>query len=136
MSLQGSAIPLIGRILMCPLFLASGYGKATRFDATVAYITSAGMPMPTVAAIIAIVVEILGPLCLIFGFKVRIVAWIMALYSVAAACYFHKFWAVPPEQYAGQFNNFFKNVAIAGGLLYIAAFGAGPNSIDQRSEKG
>lgn len=135
MSLQGNAIPLIARVLMCPLFLASGYGKATRFDATVAYITSAGMPLPTVAAVVAIVVEILGPLCLIFGFKARIAAWVMALYTVAAAFYFHKFWAVPPEQYMGQFNNFFKNVAIAGGLLYIAAFGAGPYSVDERRER-
>lgn len=118
---------LIGRILIATLFIPAGFGKLMGFSGTVGYITSAGLPLPEIAAVIAIVVELGLGIALLVGFKTRWVALVMAIFTVATALFFHKFWAD-----ATQNIQFFKNMAIAGGLLSFAAFGAGRLSIDKR----
>jgi putative oxidoreductase len=118
---------LIGRILIATLFIPAGFTKLMGFSGTVGYITSAGLPLPEIAAVIAIVVELGLGIALLIGFKTRWVALIMAIFTVATALFFHKFWAD-----ATQNIQFFKNMAIAGGLLSFAAFGAGRLSIDKR----
>ncbi|WP_426388962.1 DoxX family protein [Variovorax sp. R-27] len=118
---------LIGRILIATLFIPAGFSKLMGFSGTVGYITSAGLPLPEIAAVIAIIVELGLGIALLVGFKTRWVALIMAIFTVATALFFHKFWAD-----ATQNIQFFKNMAIAGGLLSFAAFGAGRFSIDKR----
>jgi putative oxidoreductase len=118
---------LIGRILIATLFIPAGFSKLMGFSGTVGYITSAGLPLPEIAAVIAIIVELGLGIALLIGFKTRWVALIMAIFTVATALFFHKFWAD-----ATQNIQFFKNMAIAGGLLSFAAFGAGRLSIDKR----
>ncbi|WP_309638216.1 DoxX family protein [Methylibium sp.] len=123
--------PLIGRLLIALLFIPAGISKLTGFAGTVGYIASKGLPMPTVAAVIAVVVELGLGLALLVGFKARWAALGLALFTLAAGVLFHNFWAVPPEQVMAQQINFFKNLAIVGGLLFIVAFGAGPKAIDK-----
>ncbi|MDN6886850.1 DoxX family protein [Variovorax sp. CAN2819] len=118
---------LIGRILIATLFIPAGFGKLMGFSGTVGYITSAGLPLPEVAAVIAIVVELGLGIALLLGFKTRLVAFLMAIFTIATALFFHKFWAD-----ASQNIQFFKNMAIAGGLFSFAAFGPGRLSIDRR----
>lgn len=125
-------LALIGRILVAYLFIPAGIGKLMGFGGTVGYITSAGLPMPEVAAVIAIVVELGLGIALLLGFKTRWTAVAMAIFTVATALFFHKYWAVPDAMKMMQQINFNKNIAIAGGLLAIAAFGAGRFSIDKR----
>ncbi len=119
---------LLGRILIAAIFLWSGFGKVMNFDGTVAYIASAGLPAPYAAAIVAIVVEVIGGLCVLVGFQARFSALVVAIFSVAAAFSFHSDFADPMQKV-----NFFKNLAIAGGLLQIVASGPGGISIDRRS---
>lgn len=123
-SLEGLA-PLAARFLIAPLFLLSGLNKLGSAEATIAWIDAAGLPFATLGYIAAVVVEIFGSLALIAGFKTRYVAAIMALFTVAAALAFHNQLG---DQ--NQFIHFFKNIAIAGGLLQIVAFGAGRFSLD------
>jgi putative oxidoreductase len=99
-----------------------------KFDGTVDYIASTGLPMAYAGAIVAIIVEVIGGLCILFGFQTRFAALVVAIFSVAAAFAFHSNFADPMQKI-----NFFKNLAIAGGLLQIFAFGAGPISIDRRN---
>ncbi len=122
---------LLGRILIALLFVPSGFGKITGFEGTVGYIASKGLPLPQVGAIIAIAVELGLGLLLLVGWKARWAALIMAIFTVAAAIFFHNYWAVPPEQVMGNRINFFKNLAISGGLLFIYAFGPGRLSVDK-----
>jgi len=124
--------PLLGRILIALLFIPAGIGKLKGFEGTVQYIAAQGLPLPQVGAVVAIVVEVLVALALLVGFKGRIAALILALFTLAAAFCFHQFWAAAPEQATMQSINFFKNMAIAGGLLFAATFGPGPFSIDAR----
>jgi putative oxidoreductase len=123
-------LPALGRVLIAVLFLLSGLNKIASPAATQAYIASAGLPLPFLGYIAAIIVEVGGSILLILGFQTRIVALVMALFTIAAALSFHNNFG---DQ--NQMINFLKNVAITGGLLQIVAFGAGALSIDGRSGK-
>lgn len=121
-------LALVGRILIAALFIPAGFGKLMGFAGTVGYITkAAGLPLPEVAAAIAIAVELGLGIALLVGFKTRWTALIMAIFTVATGLFFHKFWID-----ATQNTQFFKNMAIAGGMLAFAAFGAGRFSIDKK----
>jgi putative oxidoreductase len=124
--------PLLGRILIALLFIPAGINKITGFGGTVGYIASKGLPLPQVAAAGTIVVEVVVGLALLVGFKARYAALILAAFTIAASVIFHNFWAVPEAQKMMQQLMFTKNFAIVGGLLFIAAFGAGPLSVDNR----
>lgn len=125
MNLQSSFLPAAARLLLAPLFLVSGFGKLAAPAATKAYIVSAGLPLPDVAYLIAVLVEVGLGLALLVGFRTRLVAALMAAFTVATAFAFHADFA---DQ--GQMIHFLKNVAIAGGLLQVAAYGAGDFALD------
>ena len=128
-------LTLVGRLLLALLFLPAGIGKIIGFAGTVGYITSAGLPMPAVAAVIALTVEIVGGLALISGFGTRIAALVLAVFTLVASVFFHNYWAVPADQQFVQQLLFFKNIAVAGGLLVLAAWGAGGWSVDARGKE-
>lgn len=124
--------PLVGRVMLAALFIPSGFSKLGGFEGTVGYIASKGLPLPQLGAIAAIVVELLVALALLLGWRARWAALILALFTLAAAIFFHDYWAVPADQKMMQSINFWKNVAIAGGLLFVAAHGPGPYALDAR----
>jgi len=121
-------IPLTGRILISVPFIMSGLSKLTAHQSIVAYINSVGLPLPQLGWIIAVVVELGGGALLLLGYRARLVALVMAIFALATAFFFHSNFA---EQ--NQMINFLKNVMLAGGLLQIVYFGAGPLSFDARS---
>ncbi|MFW5329225.1 DoxX family protein [Hydrogenophaga sp. ZJX-1] len=123
---------LLSRLLLAALFLPAGIAKITGFAGTVGYIASVGLPMPTVAAAVAIAVEVLGGLALIVGFGTRWAALALALFTLGASFFFHNYWAMPAEQQMMQQLMFMKNIGVTGGLLALAAFGAGAFSLDAR----
>ena len=128
-------LALLGRLLIALLFLPSGLQKITGFAGTMGYIASKGVPFPMLCALIAIAFEVLGSLALIAGFQTRWAALGMAVFTFVICFIFHNFWAVPAEQVMMQQINFFKNMAVVGGLLSIAAWGAGAWSLDARAGK-
>jgi len=123
--------PLAGRVMMAALFMPSGFSKLAGFQGTVGYIASKGLPLPQLGAVAAIGVELLVAAALLLGWRTRWAALILMLFTLAAAVLFHDYWAVPPEQKMMQAINFWKNVAIAGGLLFVAAHGPGPYAVDR-----
>ncbi|MGN8000551.1 DoxX family protein [Sphingomonas sp. 22176] len=122
-----SALPLVGRIGIAAIFLLSGLSKLAAPTATIGYIASSGLPLPQLGFAIALLIELGGSIALILGYRTRIVAAILAAFSVATALAFHS--ALGDQN---QFIHFFKNIAMAGGLLQVVAFGAGGWSLDAR----
>ena len=120
-----TAAPVVGRALISALFLLSGFSKLAAPTMIIGYIQSVGLPLPTVAFVLSAFIEIVGGLMLLVGFHTRIVASILFLFTLATAVFFHRNFA---DQ--DQFIHFFKNVAIAGGLLHVVAFGGGRASLD------
>jgi len=125
-------LTLVGRILLAVLFLPAGIGKLTDFAGTVGYIASVGLPLPQVAAAIALIVEIVGGVALIVGFNTRFAALALAVFTLVASIFFHNYWALPADQQMIPQLMFFKNIAVIGGLLTLAAWGAGNWSLDAR----
>src|SRR5690606_9668576 len=77
------------RLAIVALFLPAGLSKITGFAGTVGYIESVGLPAPTLAAIIAIIVEVGGALALIVGYRTRLVALVVAVFTAVASFTFH-----------------------------------------------
>jgi putative oxidoreductase len=123
---------LIGRLLLALLFLPAGISKIGGFAGTVGYIASKGLPLPQVGAGLAIVIEIGAALALIVGWQTRWAAVLLAVFTLAATVFFHNFWAMPAEQVMMQQLMFYKNIAVIGGLLTLAAWGAGAWSVDAK----
>ena len=130
-SLQ-NPLALVGRLLLALLFLPAGISKIGGFAGTVGYIASKGLPMPSVAAVIAIIVEVVGAVALIAGFGTRWAALALAGFTFIATFLSHNFWALPAGQVMMQQLMFFKNIAVVGGLLVLAAHGAGAWSVDAK----
>ena len=128
-SLQ-NPLSLIGRILLALLFVPSGFSKIGGFAGTVGYIASKGVPLPELAAAAAVGVELGLGLLLLIGWQTRWAALGIAVFTVVITFIFHNFWSVPAEQVMAQQQNFFKNMAAVGGLLTVAAWGAGAWSVD------
>jgi len=124
--------PLVARLLMVALFLPAGLNKISGFEGTVGYIASVGLPLATAGAVLAIVIEIVGPLLLLVGLQTRWAALVLAGFTVLATVLFHNFWAMPAEQQFVQQLMFFKNLGVVGGLLALAGLGAGAWSLDAR----
>ena len=128
--------PLVGRILIAFIFIFAGFGKVTGFGGTVGYIASKGMPLPEVAAIAAIMIELGGGILLAIGLKARWAAAAMFLFTGLTAVIFHNFWAASPDQVQNQMIHFMKNISMMGGLLYVVVHGSGPISVGRENKTG
>jgi putative oxidoreductase len=131
-------ILLLGRLAIGWLYLPSGFGKLTGIpgpglEGFGKYLTSKGLPGPGIGwAAVAAAIEFLASAAIILGIQTRLAAALLVAFTIIAAFLGHPFWAAAADQYQNQYNHFFKDLAIAGGLLYIFVRGAGPISIDRR----
>ena len=122
---------LAARLLLAWMFLHSGIGKITNSAGAMKYMASKGMPLLEPLLVGAIVIEVIGGLMLVVGWKTRLAAWAIFGFVILASVIFHNFWAVPAEQAYMQTILFNKNLAIMGGLLYVALMGPGKLSLDK-----
>jgi putative oxidoreductase len=125
------AVATAGRVLLAALFLVSGIQKVTAPAMIQGYIASAGLPFPPLVYAITIAIEVGAGALLLAGLWTRQAAWILAAFTVGAAFIFHHALGDP-----NQFVHFAKNLAIAGGLLHIAAVGGGAFSLDAYTPEG
>ena len=132
-SLQ-NPLSLIGRVLLALLFIPAGFGKLVGFAGTVAYIASKGVPLPELAAAAAVGVELGRGMLLLIGWQTHWAALGIAFFTFVISFIFHNFWGVPADQVVQQQQAFFKNIAVVGGLLTVAAWGAGAWSFDGKRD--
>ncbi len=108
-----------GRALLGVLFVVSGIFKIGGFAGVAAWMASAGLPFASVLLALTIAVEVGGGLTLLTGWNARWGALVLALFLVPVTLVFHPFWSADAANYQNQFNNFFKNVSILGGMLVV-----------------
>lgn len=122
-----SSLPLIGRLLMAVIFVFSAVGKMGAPAMTKGYIAAMGLPFPDLLFVLSIVVELGGGLLLAVGLGTRTTALGLAAFSIVTGLVFHH--AISDQN---EMFHLLKNLAMAGGLLQVAAFGAGAFSLDAR----
>jgi putative oxidoreductase len=128
--LAADAGSLAARLALGALFVPAGYGKIAGFAGAAGYIASQGVPLPQVAAALAVVIELGLGLALVAGLRTRWAALGLAAFVVAITPIFHAYWSMPPAQAGMQAIMFWKNVGIVGGLLLLASTGGGRWSLD------
>ena len=124
---------LLGRAFICWIFLYSSFSQATEFAPNVSHVASAGMPFPQLAIMTSIAIQAICGLGILFGFRIRIMAWIMFAFLIPTTIVLHKFWGLPSPHL--QEIQFFKNMAIMGGLLLATQSHAGAYSVDALLER-
>jgi putative oxidoreductase len=121
-------VPL-ARLLMSSLFVWDGVLQLRNPAGTIRYFTSVHVPVPDVAVWVSIAIHLLGGLALLVGLKTRWAAALLAILCLGTAFGVH----LPIGDQANMIN-FYKNLAMTGGLLYVVAYGAGGMSVDQQTK--
>lgn len=118
---------LVGRALLSILFIVAGFSKLTAISGTAGWFGSIGLPLPTVTAVVVGLVELIGGLAILIGFKTRIAAIVLAVFTLAATAIAHLDFADQMQVLLLQ-----KNLGLVGGFLLLAVIGAGSISVDGR----
>lgn len=124
---------LLGRILLMLLFISSGWGKLMDYSGTSGYMTAVGAPLPQLAAIVAIVMELGVGVALVLGVFTRPLALLMALFILGTAILGHPFWNMEGAERLMNLTQFQKNLSIVGGLLLLAVTGPGRFALQPRN---
>ncbi len=121
----------LGRLCISTLFILAGVGKFLDYEGTASYMSSKGFTMIPFFLVGAALIEIIGGILLLFGYKTKIAAALLLLFLLPTTLIFHDFWmaaTLPAKQI--QLSEFLKNLAIFGGLLYVLGSGSGKYSVD------
>jgi putative oxidoreductase len=121
---------LLGRVLLALMFVLSGVGKLTDVGGTAAFIASAGLPLASAIAVLVGVFELVAGLALAVGWRARLAALSLGVFTLLASAIFHAYWSAPAEAQLIQQLMFMKNLSVAGGMFFVAAAGAGRLSLD------
>jgi len=118
-------LDLVARILISALFLLNGVFKISNYDGTIGWME--GFGIPGILIIPAIILELVGPILIILGYKAKIAAGLLCLFCIATAVIFHNDFS---DQM--QLGSFLKNIALAGGFLFIFINGTKDFSLDRK----
>lgn len=121
--------PLVGRILLSVIFIISGWNKLTGFAGTLGHMADKGLPYTEILLVLTIIIELGGGLMILLGWHARWAALAIFLFIIPVTLVFHPFWAFTGQEAIQQFHTFMKNLAIMGGMVYIASYGSGPLSL-------
>lgn len=128
-SIVNAGTQLFGRVLMSSIFIMAGINKISGYAGTQGYMESVGVPGALLPLVILL--EIGGGLAILFGWQTRIAAFLLAGFTMLSAVIFH-------ANFGDQMQSilFMKNMAMAGGLLFLVAGGISAWSIDAKREAG
>ncbi|MBI0435984.1 DoxX family protein [Roseomonas sp. KE0001] len=121
---------LVARILLIVLFVVFGWSKLTDYGGTVGYMAQMGLPVPSAAALVVILVEVFIALAVAVGAWTRPLALLLALYPLGTGLIGHPFWTMAGAARYGNAINFYKNISIIGGFLLLYVTGPGRYSVD------
>jgi putative oxidoreductase len=129
---MSSAAPFAARILISAIFVQGALGKILGWSGQMAYMQSHGMHFAVAPLLaIALLIEAVGTLCLVLGYRARVAAAIMFVYLIGVSVVLHAFWSAPAASAGNLQTHFLKNMGVAGGLLMIAVYGPGRWALDR-----
>jgi putative oxidoreductase len=129
-------LTVAGRVLLALMFILSGVDKLMHIEGNTAFMASGGLPAWSVLTVVVGLVELIGGLAVATGFHARWAALVLALFTLAASFIYHGYWSLPADQQMVPQLLFMKNIAVAGGMLVVAALGPGPGSLGSRGGAG
>ena len=118
-------LDLVGRILISAIFILSGFNKIGNYEGTIGWMES--YDLPGFLLVPAIILEIIAPILIIIGYKTKIAAAALSLFCISTAIIFHNNLG---DQM--QFIAFMKNIALAGGFLFLVVNGAKGYCLDKK----
>jgi putative oxidoreductase len=121
---------LAARLLLATLFLIFGWRKLRDFSGTINQMVQLGVPVPVLAAGVALFMELPIAFAVAVGAFTRLSAALMALYALGTAFIGHRYWTVKGADYVDSLDGFYKDLSIMGGFLLLCVAGAGKYSID------
>ena len=121
-------LDLVGRVFISLVFLLSGINKIGNYEGSVGWMESFGMP--GIFLIPAIILEIVAPILIIIGYKVKIAAGLLSVFCIVTALIFHTDFSNQM-----QFVSFMKNIALAGGFLFLVINGTKDFSLERKLSK-
>jgi putative oxidoreductase len=130
MQALGSFGMLLGRLCLSAIFIFAAIHSLLNYDQTVQYMASKGMTTIPLLLIVGAIVELIGGLSLIFGYKIRVGAILLLIFLIPTTLIFHDFWNMEGAVKDLQIIMFLKNLAIFGGLLYVLCCGSGGCAFD------
>ncbi len=133
MRFTNPVIPFLGRLLIVYIYATSGIAKIVDWKGNVQYMSSHHLPMIPVLLALAMIIEVVGSICLLTGYQARWAAFIMFGYTTIMTILLHNYWAYTGMAAGGQETHFRKNLAIMGGLLFVTYAGPGRWAIGERS---
>ena len=128
-----NGVILAARLFLVALFLIFGWRKLKDYSGTVIQIARDGAPFPAVAAVIAILMELPVALAIAAGVFTRLLALLMAFYTLGTSLIEHRYWTVKGPNRVASMEAFYKNLSIMGGFLLLHIVGAGKYAIDALS---
>jgi putative oxidoreductase len=127
--------PFLGRLFISLIFILAGAGKISDFSGGVKFIEQMGIPAAQLLIVIALILELGCGLLILLGCYTRLASWLLVIFLIPITVIFHAFWNYEGDQMASQMSNFFKNIAIMGGLILLASYGPGRWSVDAKFAK-
>lgn len=128
-----SIVSILARLMLVAIFLMSAVGnKIPNFQSVSGYMASAGIPLPDIMLVGAIVFMIAGSVSLILGYRARLGALLLLVFLALATYFFHDFWNKQGDEQEQQMIQFLKNLSMMGAMLFVIANGAGAGSLDAR----
>ena len=124
------ALILAARLLLATLFLIFGWRKVRDYSGTAAQMVQLGLPMPVLATIGSIFMELPVAFAIAIGAFTRPAAALMALYSLGTALIGHRYWTVKGADFVDRLDGFYKDLSIMGGFLLLCITGGAKYSID------
>lgn len=129
-------VQLAGRLCLALVFFAAGISKIPEWASMLAMMRGRGLPEPELLLAAAAALQIVGGALLLLGWHTRLAALALAGFTIVATVLFHGFWASPPNRFELDFAIFMSNLAVLGGLLFIAGTGGGRHSLDSGPGEG
>lgn len=131
MQKTSNALLLLGRVAIAAVFIPSGFSKLSNLGGFIAGLDGRGVPLASILGPLGGLIEFLGGIAVVVGFHVRFASVLMILFTIAATLIAHRFWEFQGTQRQMQQTQFFKNLAIVGGFIFLMVNGGGRYCIDR-----